>query len=80
MPYDSKEKQKKSSDSWYQRNKERVKANVAKNKKEYRRKWLAYKTALACTKCGVAHPAVIDFHHVIRDGSKRSVNRLIGNG
>jgi hypothetical protein len=80
MPYNTKEKQKASSDSWYQRNKEKVKANTAKTKREYRRKWLEYKSTLACTKCGISHPAIIDFHHVIRDKEKQSVNRLIGNG
>jgi hypothetical protein len=80
MPHDTKEKQKAASDAWYQRNKEKVKANTAKAKRVHRQKWATFKTTLSCTKCGVKHPAVIDFHHVIRDKTKRSVNKLVANG
>lgn len=80
MAYKNKEDQKVSSDSWYQRNKEKHKINTAKHKKENRLKWSKYKASLSCTQCGVSHPALIDFHHVIRDNTKRSVNRLVGEG
>lgn len=80
MPHNTREKQKAASDSWYQRNKEKHKANTAKNKREYRRKWTEFKASLACMHCGSQHPAIIDFHHVIRDKSKQSVNRLVGEG
>lgn len=45
-------------------------------KKEYRAKWQEYKSSKSCTKCGVSHPAVLDFHHVIRF-EKRSIPQLI---
>jgi hypothetical protein len=80
MAYKNKEDQRKNTNAWYQRNKERQKESSAKNKRMYRQKWLEYKTSLSCVKCGAAHPAIIDFHHVIRDESKRAVNRLIANG
>lgn len=30
--------------------------------------------------CGFSHPAVIDFHHVVRDKTSKKVNRLVANG
>lgn len=80
MAYKNKEDQRKNTNDWYQKNKERQKAASAKNKRMYRQKWLEYKTSLSCVKCGAKHPAILDFHHVIRDPGKRSVNRLIANG
>lgn len=80
MPVNSKEKQKKLSDDWYKRNRESHIANTAKNKRRYREAWTAYKTGLQCEHCGFSHPAVIDFHHVIRDKEKESVNYLISRG
>jgi hypothetical protein len=80
MPYNNKEKQRKASNAWYQKNKDKVKANTAKTKKEYRRKWAEYKKGLACTSCGMTHPAAIDFHHVIRGEGKQSVNKLVSDG
>ena len=80
MAYKSKEDQRKNTNDWYQRNKEKQKATSAKNKRMYRQKWLEYKTSLSCVHCGAQHPAIIDFHHIIRDENKRSVNRLIANG
>jgi hypothetical protein len=80
MPYKTKEKQKKASDAWYQRNKEKVKATTAKTKREHRRRWLEYKKSLACVSCGMTHPAAIDFHHVIRTQPKFSVNKLVSDG
>lgn len=63
--------------SWYQRNKEKVKAGVAKTKRANRQKFLEFKSTLSCSHCGFSHPAVIDFHHVVRDGTKQDINRLI---
>lgn len=80
MPYKDKEA-KKAHDaaygaSWYQRNKEAVKARVAQNKRIGRERWIEFKSQQACSHCGFSHPAVIDFHHVVRDGTQQSVNRM----
>lgn len=80
MPYKDKADQRKNTNSWYQRNKEKQKASTAKNKKAQRKKWIEFKSTIACTNCGAMHPAIIDFHHVIRDKSKKAVNRLVANG
>ena len=50
-------------------------AAVARRKKEQRNRWEAYRADKACAHCGFSHPAVIDFHHVIRQ-NKQSVNDL----
>lgn len=55
---------------------ERSKRNKAKRKKT----WDAYKASQKCSHCGIQHPALIDFHHVIRDKDKRSVNKLVADG
>jgi citrate lyase alpha subunit len=64
----------------YEKNKashiERTKKNKSKRKKE----WDEFKASLKCTHCGVQHPALLDFHHVIRGPDKQSVNKLVADG
>lgn len=67
------------SKKWYEANKKLVLKRNSKRKKAYRADWAVYKASKSCTKCGVSHPAVIDFHHVIRE-NKRSVPMLIKHG
>lgn len=62
--------------AYYLRNRDAVQARVARNKKLSREKWAEFKASYPCTHCGASHPAIIDFHHVVRDGTQRSVNRL----
>lgn len=84
MPYADPDKrkaqQKEYSRRWYERNRKKHQAQVAKNKRERRQKWLDFKATLACTHCGASHPAILDFHHVIRDETYQSVHRLAGEG
>ena len=80
MAYKNREDQRKCTNDWYQRNKEAHKARAKANRKISRAKWTEFKASLACMKCGASHPSIIDFHHVIRDGEKRSVNRLAADG
>ena len=80
MPVKDKAKQKKISNAWYQKNRDAHIANIAKNKRRYRAEWVEFKSSLQCAHCGFTHPAVIDFHHVIRDKGKQSVNVLISHG
>ena len=63
----------------YQRNRDSIRARVAKNKRAGREKWIEFKAAQVCRHCGASHPAIIDFHHIIRDGSQQSVNRMAAN-
>ena len=83
MPYaDSEEKKKHDrayNKKWYAKNKEKVTTRVNEKRRENRAKWIEFKSTLSCTHCGFSHPAVIDFHHVVRDGTKLDVNRLIAN-
>lgn len=77
MPYKRKEDQKKNSDSWYQRNKEKVIAGNKARRIKNLEKWRLFKSRIGCAHCGLKHPAIIDFHHLVRDKDYRSVNRLI---
>ena len=83
MPYKDPEKkraqQKEYSKRWYEKNKNSHQRVVAKNKRQRRQDWMSYKAEQKCSHCGTQHPAIIDFHHVIRDETKQSVNRLAGD-
>ena len=80
MPYLDPEirkaKHKEYSKKWYEKNKALVAKRGKVRKKEYRAKWLEYKASKSCKKCGLSHPAVLDFHHVIRF-EKKSIPQLI---
>jgi hypothetical protein len=63
--------------AWYARNKEHAKAQVSANKHKYRDKWREYKATLSCINCGFSHYAALDFHHVVKSPTNRSVNQLL---
>ena len=79
MPYKNeairKAKQKSYSRKWYKDNRKKTIIRAARRKDVEREKWVAYKTKQRCSHCRKKHPAIIDFHHVIKEG-KRSVNHL----
>lgn len=79
MPYKDKAvrkaKQKLYSRKWYESNRREIIRKTARRKDVEREKWIAYKTKQRCSHCRKKHPAIIDFHHVIKEG-KRSVNHL----
>ncbi len=69
------ERQRKYSRRWYLVNQTKARAATSRRKKQEKERWEAYRADKACAHCKFSHPAVIDFHHVIREG-KRSVNDL----
>ena len=71
----ARERQKEYSRRWYLKNREDQirKSRLVKHKK--RQEWEAYKSKQKCSHCGAKHPAIIDFHHIIRK-NKQSVNKL----
>lgn len=79
VPYKDKEtrlaKQKTYSKTWYQKNRKEVIKKSAVSRARSKREWFAYKAKQRCSHCGAKHLAIIDFHHVIKEG-KRSVNDL----
>jgi citrate lyase alpha subunit len=64
----------------YEKNREAHIQRSAINKRKQKKIWDEFKASQKCSHCGVQHTAVIDFHHVIRDKDKRSVNKLVANG
>jgi len=86
MPYKDpndprkKESLRKGSAKYYANNKEKVQKLTNKNKKECRKRWNDFKATQKCRYCGSSHPAIIDFHHVVRDHTKQSVHHLAKNG
>jgi hypothetical protein len=84
LPYKDPEvrkaKQRQYSKRWYEDNAAKHKAGSNRNKRRRKNLWIEFKEAQSCAHCGFSHPAVIDFHHVIRDKTYRRVNRLVANG
>ena len=82
MPFKDLEKKKEYNKNyfanWYKENKQKVfKANRDyKNKK--RKEWSVYKSSLACVKCNISHPAVIDFHHTNK--KEKAVSKFVQDG
>ena len=80
MPYKDKKVQRKRqreySRRWYLANRSKVLANTNERKQREKTRWETYRAQQVCSHCGFSHPAVIDFHHVIRE-NKRSVNDLV---
>ena len=64
--------------TYYQRNSTASIARSASRRALLRTAWAAYKKSKSCKKCGASHPAIIDFHHIIRV-NKKSVRGLIDN-
>jgi hypothetical protein len=83
MPYKDPRKKrayaKKYGKEWYQRNKQRVIDGNARRRAVLLQRWREFKESKACVVCGAKHPAIIDFHHVIRK-NKRSITRLVSDG
>ncbi len=79
MPYKDeairKAKQKLYARKWYEGNRQEVIKRARKGRDKNRVEWIAYKSKQRCSHCRKKHPAIIDFHHVIKEG-KRSVNYL----
>jgi hypothetical protein len=64
---------------YYLLNRDETRARVAKNKRAGRERWIEFKANQPCHHCGASHPAIIDFHHIVRDGTQQSVNRMAAN-
>jgi len=70
-----KAKQKAYARKWYESNRRKVINNSREARDKNRTEWIAYKSKQRCSHCRKTHPAIIDFHHLIKEG-KRSVNKL----
>ena len=74
-PAKRKAMQKLYSRKWYEGNRREIIRKARNAKDRAKQKWFAYKSKQRCSHCRKKHPAIIDFHHVIKEG-KRSVNYL----
>ena len=70
------ERQREYSRRWYLRNASHAIKKSGARRASVKKAWLDYRAKQSCSHCGFSHPAVIDFHHVIRH-NKRAVNDLI---
>ena len=61
---------------YYEKNREQTKLESSRRRARIVKEWVEYRTKQRCARCGFAHPAVIEFHHVDRR-NKRSVNDLV---
>lgn len=74
-PAKRKAMQKLYSRKWYEGNRREIIRKARNAKDRAKQKWFAYKSKQRCSHCRKKHPAIIDFHHVIKEG-KQSVNHL----
>jgi hypothetical protein len=70
------ERQREYSRRWYLKNAQHAIKQSSTRRASVKKAWLDYRSKQSCSHCGFSHPAVIDFHHVIRH-NKRAVNDLI---
>lgn len=70
------ERQREYSRRWYLANQTKARAAINRRKRQEKERWETYRAGKACAHCSFSHPAVIDFHHVIRQ-NKQSVNDLV---
>ena len=65
----------------YEKNKKYYVDKAAEYKKKNKEAWNLYKSTLQCAICGINHPPnLLEFHHIIREGKKEKVYKLIGHG
>ena len=65
---------------WYKKNAKVHKARTKANRKKRHQKWMDWKATLSCTECGFSHPAALDFHHIEKDPTNRTINELVKDG
>jgi hypothetical protein len=63
----------------YANNKEKVLRATQNNKRKNKKKWLEFKSTLACKFCGENHPAALDFHHEDPSQKDREVSYYVKN-
>lgn len=59
---------------YYAKNKAKVIALSAVNKRRIAARWQEFKKTQSCAQCGEDHVATLDFHHVIRSKSNKKVH------
>lgn len=74
------QKQKEYSRKHYEANRASIVARSVAKKKTYKEKWEEFKLTLSCIICGYSFPDALDFHHIVRDHTKRKVHKLLSNG
>jgi hypothetical protein len=81
MPYKDPEKRKlkhrEYSRKHYEANKREVIERTQTRKKSLRTQWIEYKESVSCIKCGLSHPAAIDFHHVSPSPGDRKIFEIL---
>jgi len=81
MPYKDpqkrKEMHKKASAKYYENNKEETKKRTKENRKGYKKLWQTFKEHISCAKCGMNHPACMDFHHEDPSTKTGAVNQFV---
>jgi hypothetical protein len=63
----------------YANNKAKVLKTTQNNKRKNKKKWLEFKSTLACKFCGENHPAALDFHHEDPSQKDREVSYYVKN-
>ncbi len=81
MPYKDKDKAKEYTKEynkdWYRRHKQEVIEKRRRRQIEIRNWFRRYKSTLYCMDCGVAHPAVLQFHHRDRTDKSFAISNVV---
>lgn len=81
MPYKDPEirklKHREYSRKHYQAHKQEVQEKTKNRKKTLRTQWIEFKQNVSCSKCGLSHPAAIDFHHVSPSPGDRKLFEIL---
>jgi hypothetical protein len=66
--------------TYYQKNKDKRRAQYTKYRTELK-KWLReYKSTLSCERCGFSHPAALAFHHKDQSTKVKEVSVMVCDG
>jgi len=79
MPYKDLEKRRECRRRWYANNKDSEKVHVKRRKIEIKKWFDNYKKDLRCMKCSESHPAVLEFHHHLKN-KEYSIAEMSHNG
>ena len=79
MPYKDPQKRRECRRRWYANNKDSEKKHVKKRKTGIKKWFEDYKLKLKCSKCSEDHPAVLEFHHNLKN-KEFNISEMISNG
>lgn len=79
MPYKDQARQVAAQKKWYEENHHLLMRRQRDRRKLVRKQLTEYKKNLSCVRCGMDHPACLDFHHTDPTGKENSITNATKN-